>query len=93
MPNLVAISQTTTEIKRGRNPPPLHALSVSNHPGQIEFSHKSSKSVQCSVYRGLSKLHKFISAHMVAQSKLNLIYEIVVPYSIICGFTFQARKD
>ena len=35
MPNLVAISQATTEINRGaESAPPPQTLSVSNHPGQ-----------------------------------------------------------
>ena len=40
MPNLVAISQATTEINRGvESTPPPKALSVSNHPGEIGLRH------------------------------------------------------
>ena len=35
MPNLVAISQSTTEINRGEDSAAPQAVSVSNRPGQI----------------------------------------------------------
>ena len=66
MPNLVAISQVTTKINRGRNPPP-QALSVSNHPGQIGLNYCTRISVWIYIQFEIRELP------LIYQFKSNLI--------------------